>query len=356
MFKRSTTIVVGAGASCEVGLPSGDGLKQQIVSLLHPDRTNLFGFANDEMKAAAQRTLGDDMGAVEARLAPLMSAADRLRRGLPLAMSIDNFLHAHHGDVEVERLGKLAIAMCILRAERQSHLFPHVPVSILGSGREPPPAVPALSRDELATSWYPAFVQLLTSQVQRHDVDAAFANIRFVIFNYDRCLEHYLWMALQAYFAIDGHDAARVLGEVEFIHPYGSLGALPWQPSACGPAVPLGGAKGINAWTVAAGLRTFTESVESETADRVAEAVSEADTLLVLGFGYHEQNLRLLAPPTGGRAQQLLSTAYGMSPQDQQVIRRAIAELGSVKPDETLLDPGSCRDLFDHNRLMLSLS
>ena len=35
MFKSDTVLVVGAGASCEAGLPSGDKLKEHIARLLN---------------------------------------------------------------------------------------------------------------------------------------------------------------------------------------------------------------------------------------------------------------------------------------------------------------------------------
>lgn len=34
MFKSKTVFIVGAGASCEAGLPSGDTLKERIAELL----------------------------------------------------------------------------------------------------------------------------------------------------------------------------------------------------------------------------------------------------------------------------------------------------------------------------------
>ncbi|KQM21676.1 hypothetical protein ASE73_14935 [Sphingomonas sp. Leaf24] len=123
MFRQKTTFVIGAGASCELGLPSGETLKLQILDLLQPTDDNVYGFVDKTMIEIMRLRVGPDVWEAQAKLAPMQQAAERIRRGLPLAMSIDNFLHSHYGDGDVEYLGKLAIAICILRAEGSSHLF-----------------------------------------------------------------------------------------------------------------------------------------------------------------------------------------------------------------------------------------
>ena len=50
-------------------------------------------------------------------------AAERIRKALPQAPSIDEFLDNHRGNVAIERCGKLTIVRSILQAEKQSSLF-----------------------------------------------------------------------------------------------------------------------------------------------------------------------------------------------------------------------------------------
>jgi len=354
MFKQKTTIVLGAGASCEIGLPSGDGLKEQIISLLRRTDDNAYGFSDDTMQQIMAALVGPDVTSFQNNLQSYKAAADRIRRGLPLALSIDNFLHSHQDDPHVVDLGKLSIAICILRAERSSHLFNRSNMYVLSSNRREIPQV-STRGEELAKTWYPAFARLLMSGVQRNNAKEAFENVRFVIFNYDRCIEQFIWMALQEYFDIDGEKAAEVLQDVGFNHPYGSLGILPWQGKD-EVNVPLGGGHGQDYWKIGNGLRTFTESVQSQVARDVADAVHSAETLLVLGFGYLDQNLQLLRPQMTGNIQRAISTAYGVSDTDQRIMRQALLTLGSQSPDMTYLEPGSCSELFEHFRLMLSLS
>ena len=354
MFRQKTTIIVGAGASCEIGLPSGDGLKEHIMALLHRTRDNAYGFSDDNMRQIMQQLVGPQVFSLQDKLGPYHDAADRLLRGLPLAPSIDNFLHSHQDDQYVVQLGKLAIAICMLRAERKSHLFKQSHYLEAFSDR---PSAPQMSirGDELLSTWYPAFARLLMSGVQRNAIPQAFENIRFIIFNYDRCLEQFIWMALQDYFDIDGDEASEILKSVDFIHPYGSLGMLPWRSSNENSLL-LGGGDAMDYWKVGARLKTFTESVRSQTGQNVSDAIENADTILILGFGYLDQNLQLLKPSSKKQAQRVLSTAYGISEPDQEIIKQAMMMLGNQPLEMSYVDPGTCRDLFDHFRLMLSLS
>ncbi|RJG56642.1 hypothetical protein D0Z70_04645 [Sphingobium terrigena] len=354
MFRQKTTIVVGAGASCEIGLPSGDGLKDQIVSLLKRTNDNAYGFADGTMQKVLRTFVGADVHSWQNKLQPYKAAAERILRGLPLALSIDNFLHSHQDDPYLVDLGKLCIAICILRAERSSYLFERSNMYALLDDRTDMPRV-STRNEKLVKTWYPAFARLLMSGVQRNNMKEAFENVRFVIFNYDRCLEQFIWMALQDYFDINGEEAAEVLEEVQFTHPYGSLGVLPWQGNS-DANLPLGGGDGLDYWKIGKRLQTFTESVRSQVAQNVAEAVHSADTLLVLGFGYLDQNLQLLRPQMKGNAQRAISTAYGVSNADQRILKQALLTLGNQSEDMTHLEPGSCSELFDHFRLMLSLS
>lgn len=354
MFKQKTTIIVGAGASCELGLPSGDGLKLQIAEILRPSRDNVYGFADRTMQQIMEGLGGHSYHQIGAKLQPYWAAAERIRRGLPLAFSIDNFLFSHQNDVCLVELGKLAIGLCILRAERSSYLFEDVTETERVREGWRDERKPTSEHPELSKTWYPALAQLLFSGVEPSDISAAFRDVRFVIFNYDRCLEEFLWLALQRYFDIDGTDSAKVLQQVQFLHPYGSLGMLPWQVNSEEP-LELGQLFVQDYWKIGQRLRTFTESVQSDIGASVKHSVQSAETILVLGFGYLDQNLQLLAPGAEKRARRLLSTAYETSPSGQDVMKRELLRLGAPQA-VTHFCHAKCHYLFTSYRLMLSLS
>lgn len=354
MFEEKTTIVVGAGASCELNLPDGNGLKSQIVELLQHSDQNGFGFSKRAMQEAMKTHIGERSHSWPTIVQPWRDAARRIRTALPVALSIDNYLHSHRDDHDIVRLGKLAIAICILEAEQQSHLFGRGYRYALLAGENVTPTT-SVESVELQTTWYPAFAQLLMSGVSRDNIRDAFKNLTFVIFNYDRLLEQYLWLALQAYFSISGQEAADVLRRVEFIHPYGSLGKLPWQTNHPERAVEIGGGNVQDYWVVGDRLRTFTEVVKDEVGQKIKGAMASAKTVLMLGFGFLQQNLDLLEPlPNEANASRIIYTAYGMSPPNQEAARQELERFTYRDNRNIYPDTGTCRALFDNHSLLLA--
>lgn len=196
MFNTETVFVVGAGASCELGFPSGVGLKRQIASYLNAkhDQGGRLVLEDEELRQAFL-LLGQ-----EASLEQWLTASRRVSAGMAIAPSIDNYLHTHSSNPLFARCGKLAITSKILAAEKKSPLF-----AAKGKAAD-------LFNDDLEKSWLPKFAWQLVVDVAKHDARNIFDNLHFVIFNYDRCVEHYLYLGLQAYYDLsDGHPESRRL-------------------------------------------------------------------------------------------------------------------------------------------------
>ena len=261
MFRQKTTAIIGAGASCEIGLPTGDQLKTRIIELLDTTDENAYGLANEAMLNAVKSRLGQ-ANTIYGGLNPRQNEYDRFKaiakritRGLPLAISIDNFLHTHRDDSELVALGKTAIALAILEAERNSALVQRLSVAtILGPPNRRPDRELSLLGERLREAWYVPFIQLLLAGVERGNIARAFSGLRFIVFNYDRCLEQFLWMAVQAYFDISPEEAAGILSDVEIIHVYGSIGPLPWQAADRTQAVELG-EDAADVWAIGSRIR-----------------------------------------------------------------------------------------------------
>jgi hypothetical protein len=120
MFKRRTLFVVGAGASYEVGMPTGFELAKRIVKLVD--------FKGADQGPSPNNGDGDMIflgqflrrfGLVDA----YRRAGWAIRDGVRLTHSIDDFLDMHNGNETVQRMGKSAIAQTILAAETDSALF-----------------------------------------------------------------------------------------------------------------------------------------------------------------------------------------------------------------------------------------
>lgn len=212
MVDNDTVIVVGAGASCEVGLPTGSDLKELIARQLDIfyDAGRLI--RGDALLAEAVKEKARRAGAH----AEYMSAAATTCQALPFAISIDNYLDAHQGNAVVESCCKLAIVGTILAAERRSTLYI--------DPQRPKPFTPTVHR-----TWFTRFFQMLTQNCAEADLRARLARFTLIIFNYDRCVEHYLFHALQAYYNMSPEIAAKLISEIAIFHPYGAVGRLPWQ-------------------------------------------------------------------------------------------------------------------------------
>src|SRR5205809_6844493 len=110
MFSSRTVFIVGAGASAELGLPTGPELLATIRDIVGLGIDDLGRLTGDyellmAIKAEAQRT--------GVNLNEFLHASRRIRRAVPVAPSIDNLLDAHQDDREMVAVGKLAIAEAI---------------------------------------------------------------------------------------------------------------------------------------------------------------------------------------------------------------------------------------------------
>lgn len=352
MIERRTTLVVGAGASAECGLPIGAELKGRIAQLLdirfeHGHRQQ----SGDHTVCDALRLAVEQMDPPTRDINPHLHACWRIRDAMPQATSIDNFIDVHQGDSRIELCGKLAIARSILEAERRSPLYfdPH------GSHRAP-------RFEALQPTWFNSFFQLLTENCQPAQLEQRFAGLTLITFNYDRCIEHFLFHALQNYYGISAEHSAGLLKQLAIFHPYGSVGPLPWQEPA--GAVDFGAeqdSRGVLA--LARQIRTFTQGTDPKQSDieRIRTRFLDSQIVLFLGFAYHRLNLQLLR--AGGVAHahppktKYFGTAIGLSDSDCGEIRQELHALGGAPVDQIhVRNSLTCAKLFGEYWRSLSLA
>jgi len=181
MITRQTLFILGAGASCTFGYPLGKNLVDIILNNFNPsykdNAINLFtglGFSEEE----------------------IINFHNELR--LSATPSIDTFLEPRH---EEERyLGKLAIAYALIPFEKTETLF-------------------------YDNSWYKTFINKLQPKFEDFDKN----KIAFITFNYDRSLEHFLYMALMNRFKESVKEVVEKIEKIPIVHLYGRLGFLPWE-------------------------------------------------------------------------------------------------------------------------------
>jgi hypothetical protein len=315
--------IVGAGASNEAGLPTGVGLIGHIRQKL--------GFVVKDRQLVPDTGDLDILDIFQQReemwegIEKYLKASARIKDGSIYSKSIDSFLDLHQDDAHIQAAGKLAIGRAILEAEKNSHLF-------IERG-----STEFKGADQLKDSWYFELTKNLADGVRKVEVERLFENIGFIVFNYDRCLEHFMFNALQQLYGIDEQRAANVMKTMTVVHPYGTIGDLDWQNRKSGMPFGFQGSRAAMELMISR-IRTYTEQVADEKIPTtVKQLVTEADTIVFLGFSYHAENMRLLTVPDPGAAQRVFGTTKGISKADTEVVRDQIRNMiagKSLKPAE----------------------
>ncbi len=348
MKSKKLTLIVGAGASKELDLPVGSELKHKISALLDIR----FDFNQQKsgdyqirraLESAVRQT--DDRAGIN----PHLHAAWRIRDAMPQAISIDNFIDNHQGDEKIELCGKLAIVKSILDAEKSSKIY--VDPSNNRNG---------INYVNTEACWLNPFTRLLTENCRADQLEERLKSVAFVIFNYDRCIEHYLYYALQNYYKLSDARVAELLNGTHFYHPYGSIGSLPWQGqrnvAAFGedlyPDSLLDNARQI---------KTFTEGTDPESSEvcAIRDAVATSDNLLFLGFAFHKLNMQLISPEAtvmDDISQKCaFATAFGLSKSDCNAISEEICKMrGSPKTE--IRNDLTCSAIFSEYTRGISLA
>jgi hypothetical protein len=317
MFDNKTVFIIGAGASSELGLPMGSELAPIIGRKLDIRNDGSWDAHGDKdlVRAVVEMARGNSYGEKMRRFS---DAAQEISKAMPQTISIDNFLHTHADDADIVTLGKMGIAASILEAEHHSKIYRK------DRGK--------YSIDfGAAASWHNIFCKMLTENVQKHDLETVFDNVAFIIFNYDRCIEHYLTLWMASYMRITFEDSCRLCKKLKIFHPYGQVGKLPWQADD-GTGVGFGEELSeYNIANTARQIRTFTERVDDEDLLRaMRQSISDASTVIYLGFSYARMNMELMRLDYSGVSKRVFGTTIGMSePNKQQAIQRVSLALSS---------------------------
>lgn len=117
MFSKPTVFVVGAGAGYDYNMPLGSGLKEKIAAKLR---------SGDETMVNALYPVFSD--GPRHYFKEYTNTKNFIAGNMELAESIDNFLHTHSANEKLVAIGKVAIAACILDAERGWDIAPRKPL------------------------------------------------------------------------------------------------------------------------------------------------------------------------------------------------------------------------------------
>ena len=334
-MERTKTFIVGAGASAELGFPTGRQLVEKIEAAANFNFDDFGRFnSGDRVLVQAFERLPRADGQ-RWSLAGLANVATRIRANMGLAPSIDYFLDSKRDKEGWSEVGKLLIARCILTAERVSRLY---------FDRNKANAAPGFA--DLPLNWLSELFRILTARSGLDGFREGLRSCRFITFNYDRTIEQFFHQAIKSYFDLGPHEVDQVCTEDLMVaHVYGSLGEVNCvQPGGYGnsedPHFLIEAAQSIS---------TFTESIEDDdNTERVREWIKSSDVVAFLGFGFLPLNLKAIFANTNYAGKgKILGTVYGIPEENLSIAKNVLlSHWAQVNPVWLKFESVKCSELI----------
>jgi hypothetical protein len=312
LIDKKTVFVLGAGASCPYGYPSGADLRSWIC---------LNGGFNDSYVDYRRnlREKGEDNNLPINEFISKFSKSSR--------KSIDLFMSANP---KLAPTGKYIIAYTVFKAEERSQFREQAQLareqySNLSHGT---PSWRFLAKKYFqGDDWYLYLFNRLAAGLIKPDVLPDFSDnkISFVTFNYDRSLELLLYESLSNSFTeVPEKEVIKCLQKLKIVHVYGQISPLKWQDSEQGvdyrPKLDE-----TLLQKSADNIKTIFEQKESPELNEARQLLVQTEKIFFLGFGYAEENLEILkVPDRTKKATEIYGTAFGLEMEEILNIRRKL--------------------------------
>ena len=297
MLNRKPLFVVGAGGSADFKFPLGFQLAAAICGLMPTA-------SRQETEFAYRLFQGADAGARN----EMFFAAQHIKHNLPLAASIDSYLDTHRDNAARVKVAKSAIAHLISQAENKSSLS----CKHDGDAQQ-------FDFSRVKDTWLQALWAKLHVGVHASESSQIFHNLKIATFNYDRCIEQFLRLAVCNFFDCNIGAASELVEALDVLHVYGSLGPLNPSISASSAFVPN---SEIQIGPAIETIKTFTEPV-SEAASKLVELILDADQIVFVGFSFGGPNLGLIegALPKEQIQRRVYGTVFDMDEDRVELVR-----------------------------------
>jgi hypothetical protein len=275
MIRSPTVLILGAGASAPFGFPCGRPLLLEIAHGIKVLSSSLGDLGHRLEGCGYDRDLVKQFG------------RELLLSAQP---SVDAFLEKRREYIEV---GKAAIACALIPYEREPELYRY---------------------QEKGPHWY----EYLFSQMGTTLEHFKNSQLSVITFNYDRSLEHFLFLALKHSYGLSDEECGEQLKAVPIVHVYGTLGGSLHYEEESRPyndEVTLDVVK-----RCASTIRVLHEStiIDDPELNKARELLMHARVICFLGFGYYYDNIRRLRPGLLPGDSELFGTAFGITEEEQK--------------------------------------
>ncbi len=305
MFLRPITFVIGAGANSEIGFPTGQQLKASIATALS------FKFDAGALTSGDANLYRHITNQFGNNTHKYIEAGYALVNAIDSFISIDEALHFISNRPEAIALGKSAITNEILKAEHKCTLF-----------NEFDPQTPKLEKAK--ESWLHTFFSMAISSLTYETIEKAFANVTIIDFNYDRSFEFYILGALQTKTGLSENMAKSILNKLRIIKPYGSLGQLFPADNAASFGENIAHDY-VRLFAISDSIRTYTEhNFSTEIQQSICKAIEASQAIVFLGFGFHDQNMKLLKIDNSSVLRKVFATVKGINSYNHNFLQQTL--------------------------------
>ncbi|MBL4807042.1 MAG: hypothetical protein JKY31_07100 [Rhodobacteraceae bacterium] len=374
----TTVFVIGAGASKDFGFPDGNELIANIAELCervkqpsqYTPTESLFGnllFSDRDVLAVSSAINIAIRDKTDSLTYESWTDAVTLARRIWLAKSIDNFIHQQQSP-SIQFLGKLSIVASILKAEARDVTTPkdkYTPVRLKLDNRYRGNLV--LNYQALRNTWLGKFFREITDGLEFADLETRFKNTKLIVFNYDGCVEYFMVNAIRTFYDVAENEALKVFEHLQIIHPYGQIG-FDDDAGSTEPVRQVEYGEDFDAEKLAIAARrikTFKEVHNQNNKSKITGIIQDAETLVFLGFGFDEQNMRYLGCSDeklelmpSRQPRKIFATGYGLTKFRHEAVRVMLREIafGHAKlsnfedgreSDIIRLEDATCGDLID---------
>ncbi|QZH75641.1 MAG: hypothetical protein JY451_03260 [Erythrobacter sp.] len=322
MIRTKTTLVVGAGASCELQFPDGRELLARIAAGFDFQRLG-SGLESADI-AAMDALIGAIAKKARVKKEALLEAGQTIRSAARISSSIDAILEQHGDNPMVLAVGKLAIAHYTLASEAASPLEaePRDPGDLPVRGQE---------------NWLFQISRAVVNGVPRAEAERCFDNLSILCFNYDRSIEHYLPWALHMAFGMSLTDARALVAEkLRVIHVYGTPGKLEWRAGKL-PVADWGATEVDDLAAVVEQIHTASERTGERGFKRaMVSELLQAKRIAFLGFGFDPMNCAMLFEVPLEQGPDVLVTMPGATSTERAAVQRLLKRQAGIR-DESLV-------------------
>lgn len=201
-------------------------------------------------------------------------------------------------------------------------------------------------------------------------LESRFERVTLLIFNYDRCVEHFIFNQLMNQYSIGEDEAAQLVKKINIYHPYGTVGDLPWENHQEG--LEFGAFPEKHHWPTPHGIggepvhgasqkiETFSETEAAPREfDLIKKEMELSNKVIYLGYGFHKENLKFIPKidAMGGGSCKFYATAKGeyegVYPDIKEIIRIEAPDRITASRFPVVVENFTCKELLQKYRISL---